>query len=105
MILSETYGFIDNINMEIKDMDKEELKATIERLVSVTKEQNNTIIDVQNNYIRLFNNYNLIQDKIENYNAYKRLCETILTKIDANPISALWFLYSVKRKIANFEKN
>lgn len=82
----------------------DKLKETISMLQGTIKRQNQMILEFKNNYIRLENNIKLFESKVEYYSTYKKLCEIILDKTNKNPISAMWFLRSVRKKIEEFKK-
>lgn len=100
MILEEIQQFIDHIDNG--EVDKEGVLMLTNALCDIIKTQNKIILELRNNYIRLENSMTLFEKNIEQNEAYKKLCNLILNKIDTNPITALWFLYSVKKKIAQY---
>lgn len=93
----------DKVNID-ENTNPEELKEFISILQGIIKKQNEVIVEFKNSYIRLENNMKLIESKVEYYSAYKKLCEIILDKTSKGPISALWFLHSVRKKIEEFNK-
>lgn len=101
MDLEELYNKIENIDINDK-MSKEELKELICLMHSIINEQNDIINEFKNKYIRLENNLELIEDKVQRVEVYKKLCDIILNKISINPISSWWFLYNLKKKILDY---
>lgn len=99
MVLKEVQNKINKLGE-----GKEDAEKLVISLYEIIETQNKIIYELKNNYIRLENSIGLCENKIEQNEAYKRLCNLILNKIGTNPISALWFLYSIKKKIEEYNK-
>jgi chromosome segregation ATPase len=89
---------------ELDDATYNQLKKILEHIYKVIQKQNESMYELKNGCIRLENNIKMVEDKLSQYVAYKELCETILNKINNNPIGALCFLYKVKHKIDKYNE-
>jgi len=103
MVIEEFYALIDEMDLENTD-DREKLIKHVSALHTIIQKQNESILEFRNNYIRLENTIRAVEGRVEYYSTYKRLCEIILERINTSPIRALWFLYSVRKKITEFNK-
>ena len=104
METSEIYKFIENIEKKEEQIDNKDLKKLISALYNIIKKQNEVIFEFRNRYIKLENCTTILEDKVKTYSSYKKLCDIILSKTETNPLSALWFLYTLKRKVKHINK-
>ena len=95
---------LEQIYESIEKMNEKELRRLIFLLCNTINTQNDIVFDFKNKYIRLENNLNMIEDKLEKCKVYKSFCNDILDKIEGNPITAWWFLHSLKKKITQYDK-
>ncbi len=86
------------------DMNNEELKKLVFSLYDILKKQNSLLYSFKNSYIRLENNLTYLEEEIDKYYKYQKLCNMILNKIYKNPFSAWWFLYKLKKRMLEFNK-
>ena len=90
---------IKDIELNSNGNEIEELKKIIMDFGNTIKNQNELIVTIKNQYIILENNFDNLKYKTEEYLQYKKLFEIIMKKINHNPISSLWFIYRVKKKL------
>lgn len=105
MTLKELYAIIEDTNLRSEMANEEDFKNLLTALYSIVKKQNEVIFEFRNHFVRLNNCIDALEKKQHECSIYKKLCNIILDKIDKNPVSALWFLYSVRKKISQIEKD
>lgn len=99
--MEKVYKIIEGNGLKEK-IGQEEMKELMIELCQIFKKQNIIISEYKNDYIRLKNRMNILEEELDECNIYKNLCNIILNRVNSNPISSLWFLYKLKKKIKKF---
>ncbi len=105
MKLNEILEYLDALVMENKDIPAEKFVQIINELAAVVKKQDEILLDIKNSNIRLENRIRYIETELEKSKVYKGIVDMMAARIRKNPLSALIYLYRVKKNIDKLGKN
>lgn len=103
MELKELYKPLKEVSIG-EDTDVEDLKKMVMILNEIINKQYQIIIDYKNINIRLKNKLVFVEDRLKESENYNKLLNIILEKVKGNPIKAWHFIYSLKKKISQYNK-
>ncbi len=105
MNLKGILQYLDNLIEENKDIPAEKFVQIVNELASIVKKQDEILLDIKNSNIRLENRIKYIETELERSKVYKGIVDMMVSRIKKNPISALIYLYKVKKNIDKLSRD
>lgn len=102
--LKEILDYLNKVIATGDEIPLEKFEEIILRLAEIVDNQSKLLTEIRNSNIRLENRLKYIETELVKCQIYKNIVETLIEKLNKNPILGLIYLYKIRANIKNFHK-
>lgn len=99
MHLQGIIDYLNKVSNENGEFTAEDIKKLSDSLAEIVKLQNESLLEIKNENIRIENRIKYIETEVEKSRVYKNIVDTMLQKINRSPIYALIYFYRIKKNV------